>query len=536
MPNANSPYLFKFKRLHESGSNAFGALSDSSRAPDIVNLMGFDPDKPAGGTSKVSVVDVVNDFEWTHTPSHGRHEIPFLRMSEYRVNFNSLLQNIRYLLSSINKYTTDTLKTNFKNSGIGGELGAEAFDLSVSVINAGVRGIGKIPGLGRDFNPTGIKPYLNPYYGLYGATPTGFEYYFPHFDQDWKQINSKWDDWQGGGGFLSEAYSKFFSKQGFLKTIESSALLSSNVVGSFIERPKSYTYGTDTPSITVRLELSNTQRVTDVIRNWQLIFLLLYQNLPNKTSKLLLEPPVIYEVEVPGTFYTPYAYISNLKITNRGAVRLMNVPYYEEVHGEKGTGSSPVPALAAKVASALSRAMRLKSLSHPLDANGTGTNNHIYPNYHGIDIASTDSDLVTIPEAAGKQDQQLVPTIIPDAYQIEITLQSLIPESKNLFYHSVLGNSTRSTGIYASSFDDKSLLTESGDLTMYAAQKVAARGLDVDDVDADDTFSVEKHLGLPRGAAIGKRKPLPPIYDFSTDVVGTALGQNYLRGPTPPWR
>ena len=45
------------------------------------------------------VEDVVNGFEWTHTPGHARQEVPYIRLSEYRVEFNSLVQNIRYLLS-----------------------------------------------------------------------------------------------------------------------------------------------------------------------------------------------------------------------------------------------------------------------------------------------------------------------------------------------------------------------------------------------------------------------------------------------------
>ena len=54
--------------------------------------------------------------------------------------------------------------------------------------------------------------------------------------------------------------------------------------------------------------------------------MLLYQQLPNKISKVLLEPPVIYEVEIPGVFYTPFAYIAGVNVANKGAVRKMKVP------------------------------------------------------------------------------------------------------------------------------------------------------------------------------------------------------------------
>ena len=38
--------------------------------------------------------------------------------------------------------------------------------------------------------------------------------------------------------------------------------------------------------------------------------------------------------------------------------------------------------------------------------------------------------------------------IIPDAYRIELTIKSMVPESKNLFFHSALGQGTRSSGLY----------------------------------------------------------------------------------------
>ena len=44
-----------------------------------------------------------------------------------------------------------------------------------------------------------------------------------------------------------------------------------------------------------------------------------------------------------------------------------------------------------------------------------------------------------------------IDTIIPDAYQINIELKSLIPDSKNLFYHSALGSGTLGRGIYSTS-------------------------------------------------------------------------------------
>ena len=117
-------------------------------------------------------------------------------------------------------------------------------------------------------------------------------------------------------------------------------MVDEGVLGSYIERPKMYTYDTDGETYNFTVTLLNTKDPDEVIRNWHLAFMLTYQNLPNRTSKVFLEPPVIYEVEVPGTFYSPFAYIESLRIINRGATRVMKIPYYNLMKNTEDTTTS----------------------------------------------------------------------------------------------------------------------------------------------------------------------------------------------------
>ena len=48
--------------------------------------------------------------------------------------------------------------------------------------------------------------------------------------------------------------------------------------------------------------------------NFRLIYLLLYQNLPNRINKITYVPPVIYRALLPGVFSYRWSYISNLEI------------------------------------------------------------------------------------------------------------------------------------------------------------------------------------------------------------------------------
>lgn len=63
-----------------------------------------------------------------------------------------------------------------------------------------------------------------------------------------------------------------------------------------------------------------------ITRNWELCYLLAYQNLYNKKNLYKGTPPVFYEIEVPGIHYTKAGYVNDLKILNIGNTRLLDLP------------------------------------------------------------------------------------------------------------------------------------------------------------------------------------------------------------------
>ena len=467
MPVERSPNLFVFHRndydKDSKGGNLrekafFNLLQPDAAAPDIFpRATGFDIKNP--DLNKLSVIDVVNNFEWTHTPSEGRHEVPFLRMSEYRVNFNSLIQNIRYLLtefqpSNIDEYLKEVLPTDIKGAVTSGiqqifktAAGKNAKQIASKTLKTSTQMAENLTGI-MGLKNTGSQKYLNPYYGLYGASPSGFEYYFPYFVQDWKTTQSNWSDWSEGGSALNNIVGKAFSKEGFIGEIESGVLLSPSVQGAYIERPKQYAYGNETPSVSFSIDLINTQSMDDIIRNWHLVFLLLYQNLPNKTSRVMLEPPVIYEVEVPGTFYSPYAYISNIQVQNRGATRLMKLPVLDKSQIERGDANFGV----------WNTETGRNGYATRFDGFGNDTAAAKALNQsHNGDALWRSNVFVNDINESDYNNTQFVETLIPDAFSIQITLKSLIPESKNFLFHSTLGANTLNTGIFASQATDEAM-------------------------------------------------------------------------------
>jgi len=146
--------------------------------------------------------------------------------------------------------------------------------------------------------------------------------------------------------------------------------------GTYVEQPQLYDFGgREKKSYTCTFPLINTHSFNDVIRNWQLIFLLVYQNTPNRLTRDLINPPCIYEANLDGTWYSKYAFVSRVDVKFLGATRKMALP---------------IPTEAA--------------------SDGTG------------DVSRSSFN---------------VQTIIPDAYQVSVTMTEIFSETQNFLYHSV---------------------------------------------------------------------------------------------------
>ena len=66
-----------------------------------------------------------------------------------------------------------------------------------------------------------------------------------------------------------------------------------------------------------------------MIRNFQLAFMLVYQNNPNRQDKQLIRPPAIYELTIPGVAYSPYVQMKSVAVKFMGARRelTLDIPF-----------------------------------------------------------------------------------------------------------------------------------------------------------------------------------------------------------------
>ena len=79
------------------------------------------------------------------------------------------------------------------------------------------------------------------------------------------------------------------------------------------------------PSVTFKFPLVNSQTYESACANYQLLWLLVFQNTPQRVTKSLLEMPKIYSVTVPGVCYMQYSFVESLTVDFLGNRRHVDV-------------------------------------------------------------------------------------------------------------------------------------------------------------------------------------------------------------------
>jgi len=309
-----------------------GNFSSGSNLGSLLQFKAFTSEDPL-----TSPIDVINDFPWTVNPASSRTDVPAIQMVEYRILYNSLVSNLNYSINAAaetgsaifgaaleagqsavdaiaNSLATGGEEGGEDTTGSGEEVIAETESATVA------KEKNSITSLWDELQTAGgyrrLPQALKPYEGLYATEPTGFNYYFPYLTDEAYSVNNTFGD--GEGNVLKPVVDTVAGVAQGLAGIANALK-----PGTYIEKSKQFSMGQEGRQLTFNVPLLNTLNPEDITRNWQLIFGLIYQNRPGRVSKSIIDLPVIYEVNLPGVAYMPYAYISNLAVQFKGARRLM---------------------------------------------------------------------------------------------------------------------------------------------------------------------------------------------------------------------
>jgi hypothetical protein len=429
MPN----YLWAINTAKDAAAGNT-SITDSVQPPSLVaasNASNIGNLQRSGILNNGKTVNVVSDFYWTYSKLiQSRQEVPRIILTEKRLKVNSLVAQLAYSIGAATEISTQTLNqlgvskdTQKRLIDFIGDLAIKAGSAAGDIANKTAAQFG--PDGQAIYNRTmqavrdSIKrvqqtvyddnavvnssPWLKPYKNLYITENTGWSYILPYFENYANAAQNSYGDSSNYSIFTSELLGKASNIAGGFA--EALSLLNTNIKANFAfqEKAKFYNFPTDGEEITVTFPLINTGSATfdDVIKNWQFLFLLLYQNKPGRISKTIVEPPVLYQLEIPGQKFIPYAYITGMAVDFVGSRREMNfdIPTTLQLN---------------------------TNVSVPYNPNLPQANNA---------IPGAASSVV------GSQSMQITPlnvtAIIPDAYQVRLTIKGLTSETKNFMYQAI---------------------------------------------------------------------------------------------------
>lgn len=337
----------------EESQNTFAAEQPTEqnvpKAP-YIPLTTSDEEAPADITENASTqeesIDVISDYDWTSSinKSQMMNKIPFIKLKEYKITADNAINAIAsgvFAWGDMQKAGMNALGRSASLMGTGvsdaaSSMGLEneleflkgAKDNKFSKVVTQLGGVlnnsidkfvqsakehaGKVQPTS-DFGPEG-QHLMDIYGGLYAREATGRSYTLPYYESEYFSTSNS----------FSETTTIPLIGAAFDKIAKISNLLPALVEpGVYVQRPKYYNFETDGNQFSFSITLYNTITPLAHLKNSKLIQQIILNNLPRRKTKIVVEPPCIYEVLIPGKAFFPYCFITDLRVLHVGTKRLI---------------------------------------------------------------------------------------------------------------------------------------------------------------------------------------------------------------------
>lgn len=289
------------------------------------------------------IIDVVNDFAWSASPrlQDSFKKVPVMYLQEREQVVNSLLSSALYYINAIKQFdgtdafdltSIQTKLDKLATEGSGGPSPTNASNIKEE--------LKQIIAKAKSSDNLILSDKLRSYLGIYLTEPTGFNYALPFFDETPLGVKSSWST---ESALLNNPLADMIDVgQGAME--RTAHMLNITQPGTFIEKPKYFQYNTGGESVSVSFPLFNTIKRTDKTsyqQNYELLWILAYQNKPYRTSFSRISPPKLYTLTIPGQKFMPYCYISDMNIKFGGTRRKLpvSIPLAPSSTGEKKSTS-----------------------------------------------------------------------------------------------------------------------------------------------------------------------------------------------------
>ena len=297
------------------------------------------------------IINVVRDYDWTYSKNKIKiwTEVPYVFVQEFKLAGNSYLSSLMSsallfpdvldssaaaVNSAVGPKFFEKLKKDFSKNEFGKFMGAIGDNanqvtekLQKNVENFGNRITDQVKNIDKTAEEwkgiTGDDDLYRKYAYLYIREKTGLNYKFPYFEKGYINISNEFNDTYSNANELQKMAA------GFSELIEKTAgmlnLASITEPGMFIQRPKFFNFANSEFSVDVNFYLFNTISPNAFIKNLDLITKLLIRNTPYRHNRILVDPPAIYQLTVPGRGFYPYTFISKFEVAHEGTKRIIQI-------------------------------------------------------------------------------------------------------------------------------------------------------------------------------------------------------------------
>ena len=311
------------------------------------------PREPPADVTKENVpppqesIDVVRDYSWTSSVNKTQmiDKIPIIRLKEFKITADNAINAIAagvFAWGDMQKAGANAVGRMGSLAGAGltdaasmmgldgqlqwlkdqkdskfGDVVASAGGALGNAIDSFVATAKELASRAQppsDFGPEG-QHLMDVYGGLYAREATGRTYTLPYFENDYFSTSNSFSD-TTTIPLVGEIYEKLSETANLLPALVEP--------GVYVQRPQYYNFDTSGNDFSLSITLYNTMAPLEYLKNSKLIQQLILNNLPRRKTRVVVEPPCIYEVLIPGKAFFPYCYISDLRVLHMGTKRLLN--------------------------------------------------------------------------------------------------------------------------------------------------------------------------------------------------------------------
>tara|TARA_B110000240_G_C13454665_1_gene434043 strand:+ start:367 stop:1470 length:1104 start_codon:yes stop_codon:yes gene_type:complete len=302
--------------IEKSNVKTNDALTSFGESEQLNSLT--DNTDPQLRLSPRKIINVVDDFAWysgAKASAAALQRVPKACIIEREQQLSSIISGALYYISTVGKSKAVNELSSKVTSLLKG-INADVISGSVDKVRGFLKGV-EASSDSSILSNSNLKSLI----GIYLTEETGFQYAFPHFDS-MPDITNTWSK----GGSNSGLQSMVSVGMEAVEEIANIAYIAQP--GVYIQKPQYYEFEDAGKTITINFPLFNTVdrgTLKSYQLNYELLWLLAFQNKPYKTSFARTAPPKIYSINVPGICAFPYSYISNMTVDFKGTVRYKNV-------------------------------------------------------------------------------------------------------------------------------------------------------------------------------------------------------------------